>query len=317
MTTSISTDFEEFKTRREGWIEWLVGDDRHSIKNQITQMIWNAAGFRVINEARRLAPTDSEGGVQLNGMMHDLINRGFFVGQANAIRRLVDRSSETGDRGVYSLYGLLNDMEKNVHLMTREHIFAAEGLVYDYEPVRRAYGERHHQQERGDKRGHGVPGFADWYRPQERHEYLDRLSGVAKNQRSPQDSVRPDYFDQLKKKLDVCGAVRTYVNKFIAHAATPGSRAVVKADGLSITLGHLWDAHEAICKVANFVGQYLLTSARPGSLVIPQYNQFEYIDRPLIAQEDVGRLHEVWEEYDRETQEWAAWGLDEFEIENP
>lgn len=315
MTSIGTSDFEEFRRKRDAWIEWLSGKDRHSIKNQIEQMIWDAAAFRAINEARRLAPPSDEGGPQLNGMTHDLINRGFFISQANAIRRLMEKSTAGGARGVYSLHGLLGDMEKNAHVMTREHIFAAEGLAYDYEPVRTAYWEYCRQQTRAGKGAYGIPAHLSWDRLERRHEVIDRLSGVVKDQRSPDDSVRPDCFTRLKDKLDVCGEVRTYVNKFIAHAATPGSRATVNADDLAITLKHLWDAHEAVCRVANLLSIYVLGGSSFGGLAIPQFDQFAYIDRPLVASGNISRLHDVWKEYDKETHEWGNWGLDEFEAE--
>lgn len=317
MTTGKKAQCREYEAKRTEWTRWLDGDDRHSVMNQITRMIWDAAIFRVINEARRLAPKDLEGGVQLNGMIHDLINRGFFVGQANAIRRLTDKSLAAGSRGVYSLHGLLEDMEKHAHLITREHIFAAEGLAYDGKPVREAFEEYCQQQERAGNGGCGVPNSLDWLRVDERHRQIDRLAGVAKNKRSRKDAVRPECFGRLKKKLDVCGKLSAYVDKFIAHAATPGSRALVKADELNITLGNLWEAHEAVCTVANFVDVYLLTGTSHGFLAVPQYNQFKYIDQPLIAKEVVARLHEVWHEYDLETHKWAAWGMAQFEAGKP
>ena len=101
-------EYSEFACKRDQWIEWLSGKDPHSITNQIIQMVWDAAVWRVINEARGLAPDAEEGGVQLNGDMHRLIDRTSFQSQAAAIRRLMDKSRVTGNRGVYSLYGLEN-----------------------------------------------------------------------------------------------------------------------------------------------------------------------------------------------------------------
>ena len=108
------------------------------------RMIWNAAAFRVINEARRLAPPAEEDTVQLNGLVHELIDEGFFEGQLLAIRRLTDRYPITGDRrgyDVWSLTSLLNDMQDHAVLMTRANFFAAEGLEYDVDSVRQRANE--------------------------------------------------------------------------------------------------------------------------------------------------------------------------------
>jgi hypothetical protein len=106
---------------------------------QIFWMVWNVGAFRVINEARRITPRDNQGGVQLNALVHQLIDHSFFESQMLAIRRLTDTYPLTGDprkRDVFSLTSLLQDMRNHAHLMTRANMFAAEGLQYDYEAVR-------------------------------------------------------------------------------------------------------------------------------------------------------------------------------------
>ena len=113
---------EQFRTRRDLWIECFNGNDPHSIMNQICRMVWNTAAFQVINEARRLARPAEENTVQLSGLIHELIDEGFFEGQLLAIRRLTDTYPITDDsrgRDVWSLTSLLDDMRNHVHLMTR------------------------------------------------------------------------------------------------------------------------------------------------------------------------------------------------------
>jgi hypothetical protein len=78
------------KEKLDQWREWLLGDDVHSIRNQIHTMLWDYAVFQTINEARRYAPRDAEGHAQLNRMVHTFINRAFFETQAMALRRLLD-----------------------------------------------------------------------------------------------------------------------------------------------------------------------------------------------------------------------------------
>jgi len=250
MMTLNTAEFREFKSKREQWIECLDGKDEHSIMLQITEMIWNAGAYRVINEARRIAEPAEEGRVKLNGMMHCLIDDGFFVSQAAAIRRLTDAYGMTGERGVYSLTGLLDDMKENCHLMTRENILAAEGLDYDPEVVKEGYRQYCTEQRRAGKGTHFVPADLDYYRVEDRHKTIDRLAGVDQANRSRDDCIRSEIFDHLRKKVDtICKTVIEYVNKYVAHAATPASRATVKVDGSSITLGHLWKAHRNVLQV--------------------------------------------------------------------
>ena len=95
MEESNTKAYRRFKAKREQWLEQLCGQDRHSVVNQISRMIWDAAAFRIINEARRYAENADDGGVKLNGMVHQLLNKGFLASQASAIRRLMDKAPAT------------------------------------------------------------------------------------------------------------------------------------------------------------------------------------------------------------------------------
>jgi len=308
---------ERFKAKREQWLEWIAGKDAHAIRNQITRMVWEAAVFRVINEARGYAPTDSKGKVQLSGTMHQLINDCFFVSQAAAIRRLVDRgppgasSAAEGAKGVYSLYGLLADIQRHWHLLTREHILAAEGVPYDFEPIREKANEYSVQQREAVIRAYMEPEELDWRTPARRHEQIDRLTGTSKDRRTRGDSVRPELLQNLIDKLQsACRAVKKYTDMRIAHAAAPGSMATVTSAEINITLGHLWEAHEVICRVVHLVGLHILGTSINSHLAVPQFEQFEYIDRPLVSVANIPKLYDVWQDYDRLNNEWCLTNWD-------
>jgi len=295
--------------KRKEWLNVLLGKDRHSIANQISQMTWDAAAFRVVNEARRLAPQDADGGVQLNGLMHSLLNRAFFASHAAAVRRLTDKASREGRRGVYSLSALLQDMLKHRKLLTREAMFAAENLHYDYEPIQQRYFEYKSEQEKPC----WVPEDRWWHKHENRHKKIDRLAGVQAQDRGPGDTVREKVFPDLQKKIKKATEdLRCHVNKFIAHAATPDSRATVGTDEAGLTLNHLWQAHRQLCEVAGFLAAYVLGNSFPEPLRIPQYDQFKYIDRPLIDTSGVGALRELWDQFHRECQGWTQWDLDQY-----
>lgn len=295
-------DYREFKARRQLWIEWLAGDDVHAITRQISQMLWDAAAYRVINEARRYAEKLDNGGVALNGMVHVLIDKCFFESQVSAIRRLMDKRSD-----IVSLYRLLQDMHCNSRLMTREHMLAAEGLEYDYKKIEEAWGAKCAKQPR---REGSLPRFVPpefrWDIPMKRHLHIDALCGVGPGQRSPGDSVRQDLLRRLKDSLVSSGEdITKYVNKFIAHAATSQSRATADADHCEVTFGHLWNSQKTICKTANLASVCLLGGADYHFLPVPQYNQFEYIERPLVASTNIPRLRETWCAYIQETQDYC------------
>jgi hypothetical protein len=311
---------DKFKERRALWIRCFDGEDRHSIMRQIYRMIWNTAAFRVINEARRIAPPAEKGTVQLNGLMHDLIDEGFFEGQLLAIRRLTDTYPITDacrGRNVWSLTSLFDDIKKHAHLMTRVNLLAAEGLEYDVDSVRQQANDYLIREFQKSKMVFTPPEL-DWERPQMRHEQIDFLSGVSAKHRSPDDIVSREVIEQLKEMVKkACNNIHIHVNQFIAHAATPESRHKVNAQNASITLGHLYNAQEAICKAATFLDLYLLTGHSHGLLAVPQYDHFAHVDKPLVTTEGIAMLRDAWEKYDAETTKWANWGIEEFGREFP
>ncbi len=298
-----SSPVEKLKAKRQEWGEWLSGEDHHSVSKQITMMLWDAAVYNVVNEARRIAEEEQ---VSLNNSIHGLINRGFSQSQFARIRRLMDKGptvrsgrvehAADGKRGVFSLLGLLEDMERNIHLLTRENILAAEGLEYDAAENRQA-GEQYGLKRTGKARM--VPAdLTCWSEARRRHKAIDKLAGVNESARSPGDTVRLDVFLALKAKLAVCDDVKTYVDKYIAHSATPERRQADDAEQLNITRGHIEDAHKAISEVAGFVETVLLWGGSGSYMATPQFNQFENMDVPLVSSENIGRLADEWDKYD-------------------
>ena len=276
----------ELKQKFREWEEWLFGDDIHSISHQIHTMIWDSAVFQSINEARKYAPKDDKGEPQLNGTIQGFINECFFQTQLLAIRRLLDKETSKGPRSVVSLYRLVDDVEKHCHLLTREGILEAHNYPYNYEKdddVIKSVFSRH------------------------MHEFIDALACANPTERRPEDCVRKEVFAWLKQRLDSFGSIYGYVNKFVAHSATPESRATIKAGEISITLGAILDAHKIISQTAGFVGLRILYRNCGGFLAIPQFDQFEHFEKPWATKETVEKLNAFWKGYDEETRKWSDW----------
>jgi hypothetical protein len=267
--------------RRKLWLDCLTGSDSNSVKNQVQRMIWNAATFRVINEARRIAPTDKDGNPKLSGLEHEMINNGFFAYQAIAVRRLGDSSRLEGPRGVYSLAGLLKDLRAHAHLFTRKNIIETE---------------------------REMPSYPEFY-IDVRHEQIDEMSGAKQPQRADQDTIQVRIFDCLLARLKKASKdLSQQVDQYLAHAATPESRAGRKTDDLSITLHHHYDAHRVLCEIVNFVSIWLLNDTHLGFLAIPQFDQFQYMDSPLVETKNIGSLRAIWDGFKEEINTWGNWG---------
>lgn len=278
-------------------------------------MIWDAASFRVINEARRLAALDEEGKPKLPGLLHGLLNRTFFAAQAASIRRLTDPKGKNPKKAVFSLTALIDDLRANADLLTREAMLDAEGLPCNYSEIQEKKAEFVAAQSSAGRRVIDIPPELNWQRYEERYKQLDRLCNVSAESRQRTDTISPEVFSKLSNKLNsACGSVQQYVNKYIAHAATRKSRE--SADPIpALTLHRLWTAHSAICQVANFVGVYILGDNSIGSLANPIYDHLAHFDAPLVKKDQIYKLKDVWDKFDRETQECANWGLAEFDTE--
>lgn len=284
----------DFQTKRISWIEALNGNDCSAIDKQLCFMLWNSAVFHSINEARRIAPISKGGEVKLNPAVHELINRGYFCDQLISIRRLIDGFSlNCPTKGVNSLKSLINDMRNSRSLFTREAILIAEGLAGT---VADLHGEI--QRER-------------------RNKCIDRLTGIEPNKRSNQDTVKIDVYENLSKRLDEkCGHLKTYCDKFLAHSATQTSRAAADADKIAVTLNCLIEAQRVLVETYSFISTELLGGNSFGGLATPQYDQFEYIERPLVKSEQIPDLQEAWDTYRRQVDSWSSWGMDEMQSEN-
>lgn len=308
----------EFEQKREQWIRCLDHKDSTSgqpdgngIGQQMIGLVWDAGVYRVINEARRLADRDAKDRTKLSGLVHGLINRCFFRSQMVGIRKVVgsDRDVLDGKHGVFALKPLVRDMKEHRYLFSRSNLFAARGLSMDIEAVARARDRFVREQERA---GHDAS-----YYPKEisvswvdgLHRELDELCRTTPESRGPDDIIAEDLFDGLLSRLSETQSLADHVNKLLAHAATPESRALVDPGYEQVTLAQLWNAHEIICRAVQFIDVRLLRGISHGFLASYGGNLLHYVDQPLATTERLPDLQRAWTEYRKETEEWGHTGL--------
>ena len=301
---------EIFKEKRKQWIHCFSGDDRHSIINQISNMVWNAAVFKVINESRRIVTDNGQKQAEMNGMLHRFIDRCFFDSQLLSVRRLCDPGSVVGSDGVFSLVSLMNDMKQHVHLMTRENFFKDEKLEYDIEAIRQKEMEYFREHTKNGTGALWIPNEVDSHSVERRHREIDDLTGTDEANRNPNDAVSANLLEFLIKKVKQdTQNIKLRVDQNVAHAASPQSRQYKNSDGVSLTLNCLWESHRIICQVANFIDMYLLSRASHSFLPTPQYDHLEFIDKSFISTEQIETISNAWHEFHRETDSWGSWGL--------
>lgn len=279
-----ANNYKEFEDKMARWKECLAGENRNSVINQLHSMVWNAAIFRVVNEARSLAEKNENGEIELNALLHNFINHCFFENQLLAIRRLTDTYPIEGDRGVFSVISLLKDMNANLQLFTRINMLKQRGLEYDYKKVVKK--ERQLIKEHMEKgiRTFSIPGHIDSHSVKRRHKEIDVLTGKNLTDRSLSDVVNKGVIEFLISKAEKASEdANIHVNKFIAHSASPESQKADSVDEVKITLGHIYGSTKVLCEIAAFLDTYLISGvSHIGFLAFPQRDQLRYIDRKLV-----------------------------------
>jgi len=272
----------DLDTRWLLWKESLSGEDSNSIFNQISMMVWDTAVYRLILKSRETQIKEHQRLPGLNVRFHMLIDRNYFEVQAMGIRRLIDRFPLDGMKGVYSLGGLIKDIEEYQQLLTREK-----------------YLGFHSDQDLFEEFGFD-----------EANQRFDKLSGKNANERNKDDLIIDSMFTKANEIIVSCKKIHDYVDKFIAHSATPQSRELINADEIKITLGQVWSAHKNLYCLAQFILGSLYGA---GFSALPWENpsMFETENIPVIGTDTISEYKEIWEEYRKETN---GWQLEEFEL---
>ena len=288
MKTKGRLDIPQFWIR---WQECLLGNDPNSIFEQLSIMIWDAALFRLILESRRMQSQRYSYIPELNIRLHMFIDWNFFQAQVVAIRRLVDNYGLDGPRGVYSLKGLIEDIQAYRDGLTRQKFLEQQG----FRPTLNLAS---------DKTDDCI-----WIDISEADQLFDRLSGCTPGNRSPDDLITAAVFENLLRKLKVCREITKYVDKHIAHAATPESRRDENADAIRITFGKIWQAHKLLYQVAEFLSENLFSQDR-SILPVTVPGMFLDGDVPFLDLEPISKLEQVWAAYYQETKSWRAFDSD-------
>jgi hypothetical protein len=295
------------------WRECLKGDDENSIFQQIYVMIWDAAIFRFILEGRQIQIKKSPDDPPLNASFHSFLDRNFFQAQVGSIRRLTENSKfglTDSKRGIYSLYSLIDDINKRRLKLTRESFFKLRDIPYDYSLLQHREKEFIAEQIKGGKKGFRIPPEFNWGISAEAHATFDRLSGTLAENRKPQDVIAEKVFTRLLDKLNFCQKIIQYVNKYVAHSATPESRVHKNIESSQITLKQIWDAHQVIYEVSEFLSGVLYSQSHfPLAWKAP--NLFDNWDVPLVEHQDIDRLEVIYEQYWKVTDKWRLEGVED------
>lgn len=262
------------------WQECLSSEDPNSIFSQISFMLWDTAIFRLIIESRQMQVENNINIPELNARIIFFIDRNFFEAQIASIRRQIDNYSLYGNKGVYSLRALLKDVSKYRVSLTRESFVSLQKIS---KPT--------------------------WIDIGEANQRFDNLSGKNATNRSRDDLINESVIERLLQRLASCQQIAKYVDKYIAHAATPKSRSIENVDETKITFGHIWQAHKIIYQVAEFLSESLFSQ---GVTPLPLESPLMFMESniPIIDTSQISVFEEAWKKYRDETNSWQFNGFD-------
>jgi hypothetical protein len=301
---------ESFRQMRMKWIEWLHGEDPHSISQQISSILWDYALFITVNELRRIAVEEPEKDVGINGPVIHLFDAGFATIQAVAIRRLIEKPNKNPKWAIISLRRVLKEIEQNLDLMTRENYVCYDGLPYDYDSVHQKWLSSLPVTKSGVHSG-SLPtnGPNAFFMSERVHKNFDILAQINPKMRSRNDRIKIKVLEHLESEIKKCENIKKYVDKFIAHAADPETRASLSNEEKGITLERLETCHKIIYQVASFISGQLLWESNLGGLPVPQYDHLKNLDKRWTTPQKLEKAHKKWDEYKKEVSKWDSTSL--------
>lgn len=277
------------KERFAKWQDWWAKDDDvNSVRNQVYNMMRNAAVFESMRMAWEMAWQREEDRHKLNWSAATLISCAFVESQVAAIARLLDGRSD-----VISLKRLVKDIELHKTCLTRQNILDVHKLQYEY------------------KYAVSNPNDPEWKnccRSKSTHDTIDQLANITDpSERKPTDRIRASLLEWLDKRLDMVDLkkIAQYRHKFVAHAATENSRIKIWGNtDLQLSFREICNAQETICKTAFFVAEKILGN---GIAKSPLHDISADRDKPLVMQQDIDAGSEKWKEYEKNMAEWTKW----------
>jgi len=281
---------ENFRAMRTKWLNALEQMERPAgIWQQINEMLWAELLWRTLNEARNLHADEPKPETGFNGYVCAFLDSGYVAMQASAIRRLVD-----DDPNTYSLLSLVNSIEKNAHLISREIFISHDGLPYDPEPVKR----RHLDEIAEIIQRTGKPYFGSrdphgpraWTTSERGHTIFDRLSNTSADKRSRRDTLSPRIFERLKSKLTTCRSIVRFATKFLAHADSRAMAENLKKSDTALSLKRVLTTQRVIYQVANFIDSTLLWNASHHVPPVLQGNILANLDKKMVHPDHFPKL---------------------------
>lgn len=297
-------DMESLRKYRGKLVEWhelLKGDLVHSIYRQIHGMIWLDAAFRVLNEARK--DNCEKDYCSKNILISNLLDIGYINTQVISISKLIEKNSKNDkSKGVVSLHRLLEDVQSQRCLITRENFVCYDGLPFDW----RAEEQREQRQMRSVDGTVFAWGTSRSSMSKDRHELFNRICHL-NSSGCRSDIVSNDMFEYLLDLLihDNVKKLKMFRDKVIAHAADPFSRRDFD-DVEGVSMSQISDIHHKLYIVYHNLNLLLFSENIGNPVPDTVYDPLEHLEHPFVDKVEIAKLRVVWSAHAEERRAWAA-----------
>lgn len=292
----------KYRAKLQIWHALLFDDVEHSIFSQYTDMMWHDAAWRIVNEARRFTIDDGPSSA-ISPILGKLIDHGYAMTQVVAVSKLLEKSDPLHPKkAVISIRRVVDEIIEHRGLFTREIFVSHDGIPYDWTPSPESSSSD--QIEWVGQDGSNGRMLASL-----KHLHFDKLSGVAKSNRSRDDKVSKAIFDRLSDQLNdpVFEEIRNLRNKRIAHAADANSRAQITNLRKSLKFSELEKAHKILTGVLQAISQGLLFGKFVGTSVpTEQPEAFEHLELPFVQSSRTKETYQLWCDHVREREGWLT-----------
>jgi len=276
-----------FRKYREKMAEWNDGLSNSANPNSVFARYFELLKYhylyKTIRKLYERAQDNPNAELGFNVGITGLIETGYVHLLTIAIRSLIEPQHSDPKKKINSLRSIVDDIEHNSHLITRECYLAIGNLPYNVQNAKHAYDEiiskklNEYSSERISVSGYALPpkGPFAYQESEERHELFDRISGNSFDNRNRNDTIRPDIFRQLRDRLGSCSCVKDFVNDNFAHFSimTPEN----KQD--SLQFDRVEKCIEDLFRIYNYVNENLLGRGKTSTSFILPIDKWKNIDK--------------------------------------
>jgi hypothetical protein len=293
---------EQYRSHRANWIQTLCGEHPNSVQLQLYSACRDAAFFNLVQDLGKRAEPDE----LPNRRLLELFQFGYYLRQAMAVRRLVDKSG----KNVSSLWRVIDKMRHRAALFSRENVVGHDGTPFDEQRAGAAYWATVDVEQIESQGGVATnPGdgvllqrYSDCQR---RNIAFDRIRIQARRPRLPGDCIPKSSFNRLLSELDSPQITRVVemTHKFVAHAAADADPL---DPGLRPTPQDLDAALRQIAQVTAFVLGPLLEERSFTPVPEPQGPHLDGLSKGLIPERLVSEARAAWRASKRRIDSWVG-----------